>query len=166
MKFSKSFLLMFLLSFAFVGIAQEEPATTENVEITAETSDVEVVPTTAEETAAEIIEDVTEETGFDLPGKIIDLATSLGWWDFLNVMLFTLLGYLSPFIPGLRKIGDTEVRVVVGGITLIMIFVAMDFSSALKLALEFFAATKLYEHVLSMIVKTPKPAVEPTILKA
>jgi hypothetical protein len=97
----------------------------------------------------------------EIPDKIIDLVTSLTWFDFLMTFAFMLLGYLSPFIPGLRKIGDTETRVVMGAIVLIMIFVSMDISAAWKLALEFLASTKLYDYVFKLIKKTPDPALVP-----
>lgn len=152
------------MSFALLGFSQDS-LTVEEItpaEATVENVTDQVSSTTA---AEEIVEGLPAEGNFDIPEKIIDLATSLTWWDFLFVLIFTLLGYISPFIPGLRKIGDTEIRVVVGGIVLIMIFVAMDFNSALLLVIEFVAATKLYEHVFSLIKKTPKPTVEATILK-
>lgn len=183
MKFSKMLLLVFVMSFSFAGLAnntdtlQNETEKTESNTIKNRpltmANDTQVAVTQLSEGSSVLVTypdtiittSSPNPSAFNLPDKITDLTTSLSWWDFLYVLIFTILGYLSPFIPGLRKIGDTEIRVVVGGVVLIMIFVAMDFNNALMLAVEFFAATQLYKYILSAIKKTPKPTVEATILK-
>lgn len=164
----KKLLLIAMMSLTIVSFAKND---TDSIPDKIEISTTESINTTqpdqisVEKTKIESEDGTAPNPNFDIPGKIEDLATSLTWWDFLYILIFTLLGYVSPFIPGLRKIGDTEIRVVVGGVVLIMIFVAMDFNSAIKLVLEFITATKLYEYVFSLIAKTPKPKVEAAILK-
>lgn len=165
MKFSKMLLLVFVMSFSFAGLANNTDTLQNETEKTEININTEAVNPTNVVVSVDSLPLVPPPAAFVLPDKITDLTTSLSWWDFLYVLIFTVLGYLSPFIPGLRKIGDTEIRVIVGGIVLIMIFVAMGFNNALMLAIEFFTATKLYEYIFSLIKKTPKPTVEATILK-
>lgn len=148
MKSLKIHFLIIFLCFVFIGIAQDST----NID-TSEITIVEEVTNNDEPTAPIF---------GDIPDKIIDLATSLKWYEFLFILGFNLLGYLSPFIPVLRKIGDTEIRIGVGAIVLIMIFASMDINMAWKLVIEFFVSTKLYDLVFKAIKKTPAPSA-PTI---
>ena len=158
----KNFLLIFFLSMSFMAFNTDDTSVDDSLQI--ELIDTATTPAVA------IIEDIeTVETAADdlvfgpVPDKIIDLATSIQWWEWLFILAFNLLGYLSPYIPVLRKIGDTEMRVGAGAVVIILIFVSMDVTEAWKLVFAFFASTKLYEKIFKLIKKTPKPTIPAVI---
>lgn len=162
------FKLQFFLVLLSINICNTIPIFAQSDTIlTEQTATIEKIEMTAELTTEKLeVENVSPDSDIigEFPEKIKDLISSLEWYDFLMILVFTLLGYISPFIPLLRKIGDTEVRVGVAAIVLIMIFASMDISSAWKLIIEFVISTKLYENVFSLIKKTPSPTVKPVLV--
>jgi hypothetical protein len=97
------------------------------------------------------------------PTEIIDtVRDATSWGDLLNietglyVLLITIGGYLSAFIPGLNKISDGTWRVLTWAI-LVIAGAAIIGKSVWIPAIAYFFSTSLYEIVLKWIVKSPKP---------
>lgn len=77
------------------------------------------------------------------------------WVEILFGAFVTITGYLSSFIPGIKKISDKAWRItaiaIVGG----SIFIIAGWSNAIPLFISYLIATKAYELFLKKIMKTP-----------
>jgi len=82
----------------------------------------------------------------------------LQWTDAVYAALVIGFGYLSNKIPGINKIPKTAWRVAAIALILAMAFLVLGKSVPLALLFSYFGATKLYDLLLSLFKKTPKPA--------
>lgn len=90
------------------------------------------------------------------PGGV-SLDFFLKWTDALFGALLIGVSYLSAKIPGINKIPRTAWRVVAIALVLGMGFLTLGKTLPLNLVLTYLIATKAYELIFSLIVKTPKP---------
>lgn len=98
------------------------------------------------------------------PGGL-NLEFLLQWTDALFGALLIGVSYLSAKIPGINKIPKTGWRVVAIALVLGMGFLMLGKSLPLNLVFSYVVATKAYELVLSLFVKTPKPGEVPAVVK-
>lgn len=87
----------------------------------------------------------------------ISMEFLLSWVEALYGALLIAVSYLSAKIPGINKIPKTAYRVVAIGLVLAMLFLALGKTVPLALLFSFMGATSLYDLVLSLFKKTPKP---------
>jgi len=100
------------------------------------------------------------------PGQIIDVIRNADTWEAiisvetgLYMLLITIGGYLSAFIPGLKKISSNTYRVFTFAILLVL-GAAIVGKSIWIPAIAYFFSTSLYELVFKWIFPTPKPEPE------
>lgn len=91
----------------------------------------------------------------DPAGLTLDFL--LQWTDAIYGALVIGISYLSAKIPGINKIPRTAWRVAAIALVLAMGFIVAGKGIPMALLFTFFASTKLYDLLLSLIVKTPKP---------
>lgn len=94
----------------------------------------------------------------------LNLEFLLQWTDALYASLLVGVSYLSAKIPGINKIPKTAWRVAVIALVLAMIFLTVGKGAPLALLFSYLGATSLYDLILSLIKKTPKPPDEGTIV--
>lgn len=99
------------------------------------------------------------------PGDIVDaVKDAQSWEDLLSLetaiytTIFTLGGYLSAFIPGLKAINSGTWRVLVFAILVIAGSLVLGIGNIWLGAISYFFSTSLYEVVLKWFVKSPKPS--------
>lgn len=81
----------------------------------------------------------------------------LQWTDAIYGALVIGMGYLSSKIPGINKIPKTAWRVAAIALVLAMAFIVAGKGIPLALLFTFFSVTSLYDLILSLFKKTPKP---------
>lgn len=87
----------------------------------------------------------------------LNLDFLLGWTDALYASLLVGVSYVSAKIPGINKIPKTAWRVAAIALVLAMVFIAVGKGAPLALLFSYLGATSLYDLILSLIKKTPKP---------
>jgi hypothetical protein len=99
------------------------------------------------------------------PVGIIDSVTKVtSWTDLLGLeaviytFIFTVGGWFSSFIPGLRSIDSGTYRVLVWALLVIAGSLVLGIGNVWLGAISYFFSTSLYEVVLKWIVKTPRPS--------
>lgn len=95
------------------------------------------------------------------PGGV-SLEFMLQWTDALFGAILVAVSYLSSKIPGINKISHTGWRVVAIALVIGMAFLTLGKSLPLSLVFSYVVATKAYELILSLFVKTPKAGEVPT----
>ena len=99
------------------------------------------------------------------PGTIIDGVKGaeswtelLGYQAVIYTLLFNVGGWLSAFIPGLKRIEDGTYRVLVWAILVIAGGLVIGWGNIWIGAISYFFSTSLYDVILKWIIKSPKPA--------
>ena len=87
----------------------------------------------------------------------LNLSLLLQWTDGLYGALVIITGYLSAKIPGVKLIPKTGWRVAAIALVLAMVFFTAGKGTPLALLFAYLSATSLYDLILSLIKKTPKP---------
>ena len=98
------------------------------------------------------------------PDNLIDAVKGVQDWSELLSLetaiytaVFTVGGYLSAFIPGLKNIDSGTWRVLVFAILVIAGSAVLGIGNIWLGAISYFFSTSLYEVVLKWFVKSPKP---------
>jgi hypothetical protein len=94
---------------------------------------------------------------FPIEPGALNLDLLLKWTDGLYGALVIITGYLSSRIPGIKLIPKTAWRVAAIALVLGMIFITSGTGAPLALLFSYLGATSLYDLILSLIKKTPKP---------
>lgn len=92
----------------------------------------------------------------------LNLEFLMGWTEALYGAALVGVSYLSAKIPGINKIPKTAWRVAVIALVLGMVFLTVGKAAPLALLFSYLGATSLYDLILSLIKKTPKPPAEGT----
>lgn len=106
----------------------------------------------------------TDPTTVTDPGAIVDgikEATSwdqlISWQTAVYTFLFTIGGYISAFVPGLRNIDSGVYRVLVWAILVIAGGLVIGWGNIWGGAVAYFFSTSLYEIVLKWFAPSPRP---------
>lgn len=99
------------------------------------------------------------------PGELVDQIKSVTDWSQLVSMesviytaVITIGGYLTAFIPGLKKIDSGTWRVLVWAIMVIAGALVLGIGNVWMGAISYLFSTSLYEVFLKWILPSPKPA--------
>jgi len=112
----------------------------------------------------ELTVNVSNTTDVPNPSDIVDdLKDSKSWTDLLGVesaifaFLIVLGGWITPFIPWLKNIDSGVYRILTWAILVIAGGVIIGFGNVWQGAIAYFFSTSLYEVIIRLIVKSPKP---------
>jgi hypothetical protein len=99
------------------------------------------------------------------PGTIVDtIKGAESWTDLIGMeagiytVLITLGGWFSAFIPGLRSIDSGVYRVLVWAVMVVGGSLVIGIGDIWVGALSYFFSTSLYEVVIKLFIKSPKPS--------
>lgn len=106
----------------------------------------------------------TQDVVVPNPGEIVnDIKDSKSWTDLLGVeaavfsFLIILGGWITPWVPGLKNIDSGIYRILTWAILVIAGGVVIGFGNVWQGAIAYFFSTSLYDVVLKLLVKSPKP---------
>jgi hypothetical protein len=98
------------------------------------------------------------------PVEIIeDIKNAKDWSDLVNLqtgiytLLITIGGYLSYLIPGIKEIDNATYRVLTFAVLVIAGGAVLGLGDIWQGAISYLLSTSLYEVILKMIIKSPKP---------
>lgn len=99
------------------------------------------------------------------PGDIIEgikesksWADLLGWESALYSFLIVIGGWITPYFPGLNNIDSGVYRILVFAILVISGGLLLGLGNVWQGAFAYFFSTSLYEVVIKLFVKSPKPS--------
>lgn len=101
-----------------------------------------------------------------VPTKGWQLPDWLNWYNALYGAIVVLITYVSGFIPGLKKITEIRLRVIVIGIATGVIFFVNGQMGFWDIASGFLTGTGFYTYILRWIFPTPGTRELPPTAKA
>lgn len=91
-------------------------------------------------------------------GESKSWADLIGWESALYAFLILLGGWITPYVKWLNKIDSGVYRILVFAILVISGGLILGFGNVWQGAFAYFFSTSLYEVVIKLFVKSPKPS--------